>query len=178
MCASASESIELCFASRRLIMKLQYLDATPMIQALRDDPGTFEMRHRCMVHRASQHWLIFDENGNARILSRCSCAELPISRQHSRELKSAMEIWQQTYWRPLMAREAAERRTAEINRQFAAHFRRSRLRRTADLCLALLRITAWQPNYRIDPSLPEDNELCPRPPAATGRAHESELLSA
>jgi hypothetical protein len=98
-----------------------YLDAAPMIRSLSDNPSEFEMDHDGIRHRPSRHWLRFDVDGNAELMARCNCVELPISRQQSEELRVAVAAWQHTYWRPLMAREAAERRVAEINRAFAEH---------------------------------------------------------
>jgi hypothetical protein len=113
------------------------LDAGPMIRALSKDPEVFEIRRNCLRHRPSRHWLIFDANGNARIIARCSCTELPVSREQSKQLREAFAVWEETYWRPLMARETAERRVAEINREFARHFGpKTRWQRAVDTVLA------------------------------------------
>jgi hypothetical protein len=100
----------------------EYLDARPMIRAFYEAPGDFEIRRNCLRHRPSRHWLVFDEAGNARIVARCECMVLRISRRQSRQLYEAAAIWKESYWQPLLARAAAERRVAAINREFAAHF--------------------------------------------------------
>ena len=103
-------------------MDYYFIDASPMIRALRQNPSEFEMRYNCVRHRPSRHWLGFDPNGTARLSAHCSCAEFPISAEQSAELRAAVANWKEIYWRPLMAREAAARRVAEINREFARHF--------------------------------------------------------
>jgi hypothetical protein len=137
-----------------------YLDAGPMIRALQEDPNDFERRHDCVCHLPSRHWLAFDADGNARIFARCSCSELPINRQQSLELRAAVAKWEETYWRPLRARQAAARRVAEINREFARHFGpKSWWRRAIDVFLIRFGTGATEPRFHIDPSLPEDREL-------------------
>jgi hypothetical protein len=137
-----------------------YLDAGPMIRALREDPSDFERRHNCVRHRPSRHWLAFDTDGNARIFARCSCTELPINREQSVELRAAVAKWEETHWRPLRAREAAARRVAEINREFARHFGpKSWWRRAIEAVLIRFSTDATEPRFHIDPSLPEDREL-------------------
>lgn len=141
-------------------MSSLYLDAGPMIRALLDSPDDFERCHNCVRHRPSRHWLTFDRNGNARIFARCSCAELPISREQSIELRSALARWEEAYWRPLVVREAAARRVAEINREFARHFGpKTGWRRVVEALSALLGFGVVAPGLHIDPSLPEDQEL-------------------
>jgi hypothetical protein len=113
------------------------LDAGPMIRALSKDPEVFEIRRNCLRHRPSRHWLILEANRNARIIARCSCTELPVSREQSKQLREAFAVWEETYWRPLIARETAERRVAEINREFARHFGpKTRWQRAVDTVLA------------------------------------------
>jgi hypothetical protein len=155
-------------------MDVFYLDAGPMIRALSEDPEAFEIRRNCLRHRPSRHWLIFDANGNARIFARCSCAELPISREQSKQLREAFAVWEETYWRPLVAREAAQRRVAEINREFARHFGpKTWWQRAVDTGLAWFGIRASEPHFHIDPSLPEDAELRADAPSARGSSqHE------
>jgi hypothetical protein len=150
-----------------------------MIRALRDDPEAFEIRHNCIRHRPSRHWLAFDDQGNARIFSRCSCAELPISRDQSEALMIAAAAWEDKYWRPMMAQEAAARRVAEISRQFARHFRRrSRLQRVLDACLSLIGVLTEEPADFSDPFPPAAAEWRARPPAPRQQAEKSELFSA
>ena len=159
-------------------MEYFYLDASPMIRALQQSPSEFELRHECVRHRPSRHWLAFDPNGTARIFARCNCAEFPISRDQSIELRMAVANWEETYWRPLMAREAAARRVAKINREFARHFGpRTRWRRAVDAVLAWFGISAREPRLHIDPSLPEDADLHACPPNGP-EPSQDELVSA
>jgi hypothetical protein len=155
-----------------------YLDASPMVRALSEDPEAFEIRRNYLRHRPSRHWLIFDANGNARIFARCSCAELPVSREQSKQLREAFAVWEETYWRPLVTREAAERRVAEINREFARHFGpKTRWQRAVDVVSQWFGVRALQPRFRIDPSLPEDAELHAGPLPVAGSSR-NELTSA
>ena len=156
-----------------------YLDVSPMIRALWEAPETFETDGYFVYHRPSRHWLRFDAQGNARIAARCNCAELPVSREQSDLLRAAIAVWQQTYWRPLLAREAAERRVAEINRAFAKHFRpRSRLRRVFDAVCSILGVDGRTPPKRIGLSPPRYVGLPVRPAPATRKQQQEELLSA
>jgi hypothetical protein len=156
-----------------------YLDAAPMIQALSENPSAFEVDGNFIRHRPSRHWLSFDWHGNALIAARCNCAELRVSRQQSDALRAAVAVWQETYWRPLIAREAAERRVAAINRAFAKHFRpRGKLRRAFDVVLTFFGLKDRSSLHAIDPSLPEDAELRARPAPAAHELEREELLSA
>lgn len=153
-----------------------YLDAGPMIRALNEDPEAFETRGNCLHHRPSRHWLSFDAKGNARIFARCSCAELSISPEQSAELRTAVANWKETYWRQQIARAAAARRVAEINREFARHFGpKTRWRRALDAVAAWFGVRASEPHFHIDPSLPEDAELHAAAPPAPD---QDELISA
>jgi hypothetical protein len=116
-----------------------YLDASPMIRALSESPSEFEMEGNFVRHKPSRHVLKFDVHGNAQLVARCNCSQLPISQQQSDELRAAVAAWMDVYWRPLMARQAAERRVGEINRAFGEHFRpRGILRRTLDAVLSFI----------------------------------------
>jgi hypothetical protein len=155
-----------------------YLNASPMIRALQQNPSEFELRYDCVRHRPSRHWLGFDPNGNARITARCNCAQFPISPEQSAELRTAVANWKETYWGPLMVREAAERRVAEINREFARHFApKTRWRRGVEAVLAWFGCRAPEPHFHIDPTLPEDADLRRDPPAAPASAQD-EMISA
>jgi hypothetical protein len=153
-----------------------YLDAGPMIRALSEDPGAFEIRRNCVRHRPSRHWLAFDIDGTARIFARCDCAILPVNREQSEQLQAAVAHWEESYWRPLLAQAAAERRVAEINRGFAKHFGPpSKARQLRDAIRAIFGIGPRQSRMHIDPSLPEDEELLVRPMPAMQEAEEEEI---
>jgi hypothetical protein len=128
-----------------------------------------------LSHRPSRHWLAFDTDGTARIFARCDCAVLPVNRQQSEQLQAAVAHWEESYWQPLLAQAAAERRVAEINREFARHFGPpGKARQLLDAIRAVLGIGPRQSRLHIDPSLPEDAELLVRP---MPEADEDEIAS-
>src|SRR5260370_14606907 len=102
---------------------MAYLDLSPMLQAMRVRPGEFELQGAYLHHVPSHHLLNFDTSGNARVHARCDCAMLNVSREQSEEMKAAMSAWKVVYWEPHLAQIEAEKRAAEINREFASHFR-------------------------------------------------------
>jgi len=102
---------------------MAYLDLTPMLQAMRARPAEFEMQGSYLRHIPSHHLVNFDLWGNARVHARCDCAILDVSREQSDELRSAIAAWKVVYWEPHLAQLEAERRAAQINREFASHFR-------------------------------------------------------
>lgn len=155
-----------------------YLDARPMIRALYEEPEEFEIRRNCLRHRPSKHWLIFDDDGNARILARCDCMVLPVSREQSEDLHEAAVTWETSYWQPLLARAATERRVAEINREFNRHFQPRRCRAVIDALRSLLGLTPRRSASWVDPSLPGSVELRPWRPAEGAEGQLMDLLSA
>jgi hypothetical protein len=102
---------------------MAYLDLSPMLQAMRVRPSEFEMQGAYLHHVPSHHLLNFDTSGHARVHARCDCAMLDVSRDQSEEMKAAMSAWKVVYWEPHLAQIEAEKRAAEINREFASHFR-------------------------------------------------------
>ena len=150
-----------------------FLDLTPMLRAIRERPGEFDMREGGDLHHLpSRHLVKFDPQGNARIYARCECSQLTVRREQSLEMQEAFQIWTEAYWKPLQARRAAERRVAEINRQFAAHFRPpGRWWRL----LASLRAHLLGSQFAVDSDLPEDWDLVRRVPSP--RAAASALRS-
>jgi hypothetical protein len=160
-------------------MMENYLDLSPMIRALRESPTEFEMEGNFVRHRPSRHVLKFDVHGNAQLVARCNCSQLPIRQQQSNELRAAVAVWMDVYWRPLMTRQAAKRRVVEINQAFAEYFRpRGKFRRAFEAVLSFLGLDHSGSFCRADPSLPEDDELRARPTAATQEPKPRELLSA
>ena len=95
---------------------MAYLDIAPTIDALRSRPSDFELRRGALVHKPSRHTFRFDPLGGARVDAECDCALLSVSSEQSRDLRAAIEMWRSDYWRMV-----------EINREFAAHFRRPSL---------------------------------------------------
>jgi hypothetical protein len=155
-----------------------FLDLTPMLRAIRERPGEFDMREGGDLHHLpSRHLVKFDPQGNARIYARCECSQLTVRREQSLEMQEAFQIWTEAYWNPLQARRAAERRVAEINRQFAAHFRPpGRWWRL----LASLRAHLLGSRFAVDSDLPEDWDLVrkgPEFPSSSERTKERESLT-
>jgi hypothetical protein len=99
------------------------LDISPMLTALREAPSEFDMRGGELRHIPSRHTFGFSADGRAMVTrTRCDCALLTVSERQSAALKAALGTWTATYWDPLVARRAEERRVARINRAFARHF--------------------------------------------------------
>jgi hypothetical protein len=89
-----------------------------MIAALRERPDEFEMRRGWLAHKPSRHYVRFGSDGTVSFEALCDCTTLAIRPEEARELHAAFRTWQQDYWHPL-----------QVNRQFASHFQRRRLRR-------------------------------------------------
>jgi hypothetical protein len=103
---------------------MTYLDISPMLVALREQPSTFELRGAELHHLPSHHSFGFTRGGGTAVTRAwCDCAALPISEPQSAEFKGVFDAWVQSYWLPRLAAEAEARRVAKINRHFASHFR-------------------------------------------------------
>ena len=106
---------------------MTYLDASPMIHALRTSPETFEFTNGSLHHIPSRHRFQFDWEGRVRVEARCDCAFLAVNRDQENTLCQAFNEWRANYWRPI-----------EINREFAMHFERpTRFRQV------LIDLTEW-----------------------------------
>ena len=90
---------------------LRYLDASPMISALRFQPSDFEFSGGSLLHVPSRHRFHFDRRGKVTIEARCGCAVVEVKPEQSDELFSTFKTWRREYWTPI-----------EINREFASHF--------------------------------------------------------
>ncbi len=157
----------------------RYLDLSPMLQAISEQPADFEMDKQYLLHVPSGHRVAFDAQGHARIHARCACAEFSVSPAQSAEIEAAIARWEERYWRPLVARKAAEHRVAEIDRAFAVRFRpRSALRKWWDnvVSAALGRDKPFSLDA-IDLQLPEDADLAPVPSRHRGRAERIRSLT-
>jgi hypothetical protein len=103
---------------------MAYLDISPMLVALREQPAEFDLRGDKLRHIPSRHVFGFTSGGRAIVTrTRCDCAALTITERQSALLKAALDDWRGAYWEPMVARKAEERRIARINREFARHFR-------------------------------------------------------
>ena len=91
---------------------VRYLDVSPMISALRFQPGDFEYSHGSLNHVPSRHRFRFDLLGGVTIDAMCGCAAMSIRPEQSDELVSMFKTWREYYWQPL-----------ETDREFASHFR-------------------------------------------------------
>jgi hypothetical protein len=119
---------------------MTYLDVSPMIVALRVAPEEFEIKEGWLRHIPSMHDFEFSKTGNVRIRAHCNCAMLSIKGEQESQLNEQYLEWQRLYWRPLL-----------INREFAAHFRRSRARQL------LINFVAW-----LHRKVLEDRHVHPR----------------
>jgi hypothetical protein len=89
----------------------RYLDASPMISALRFQPGDFEFSHGSLFHVPSKHRFHFDRRNNVSIEARCGCAMLEMNPEQREELAATFRTWRHEYWTPV-----------ETNQEFASHF--------------------------------------------------------
>lgn len=103
---------------------MRTLDLTPVLTAMRERPGDFEMDDAWLRHRPSRHSFLVARGKLERIEAACSCAELRVEPQQAEQFAAVHNAWIEAYWCPLQIQRAAQRRAAEINRQFAAHFLR------------------------------------------------------
>jgi hypothetical protein len=101
---------------------MRTLDLTPMMSAMRDRPGDFIFESPWLRHRPSGHSFLIVGGVLARIETPCSCGELRPNQSQTDEFARVFNSWMSIYWQPLQAYRAAERRAAEINRQFTSHF--------------------------------------------------------
>jgi hypothetical protein len=109
---------------------MTYLDISPMLVALREQPSDFELRGVELHHLPSRHSFGFTRGGRSAVTRAwCDCAALPISETQSTEFKTAFDGWMLCYWQPRLAAQAEAKRIARINRHFASHFKPSLARR-------------------------------------------------
>lgn len=109
---------------------MTYLDISPMLVALREQPANFQLRGAELHHVPSRHSFGFTRGGGAAVTRAwCDCAALPISETQSSQFKLAFDDWMRSYWQPRQAQAEEARRIAKINRHFASHFRPSLARR-------------------------------------------------
>jgi len=90
---------------------MAYLDISPMLAAMREQPDTFSMSNGWLKHRPSHHRFKVQAGGHVIVDAECGCAGLSVRTEQGRELYEALQSWQAEYWVP-----------REINRHFARHF--------------------------------------------------------
>jgi hypothetical protein len=130
---------------------MRTLDLAPAMNAMQNRPGDFVFQAPWLRHRPSGHSFLMLSGALTRIEARCSCAELRPNRAQLDEFAATYKVWMSTYWQPLQAEAAAERRAAEINRQFAAHFRPPSAVGRISLRLADAWRAAWRELMRPGP---------------------------
>lgn len=89
----------------------RYLNATPLIDALRFQPEDFELKNGWLSHTPSRHRFQFERSGKVTIEANCSCAAMSIRPEQKEELISMFQTWRNEYWIPL-----------ETNLEFSSHF--------------------------------------------------------
>jgi hypothetical protein len=91
---------------------MAYLDISPMLAAMREQPDAFSLSGGWLKHRPSHHWFKVHADGHVIVDAECGCAGLSVRAEQGRQLYEALESWRAEYWVP-----------REINRHFARHFR-------------------------------------------------------
>jgi hypothetical protein len=122
-----------------------HLDVSPMISALRLQPGDFEYAHGSLHHVPSHHRFQFDRFGRVSIDAACGCAALAIKPEQTDELVGMFKIWRENYWIPL-----------ETNREFASHFSKPNawVRLFRDIRMALRRFIRLENPVTIPVTIP------------------------
>ena len=92
---------------------VRFLNATPLIDALRFQPEDFELKHGWLSHAPSRHRFQFERSGKVTIEANCACAAMSVRPEQKEELIQMFHTWRSEYWVPL-----------ETNREFASHFAR------------------------------------------------------
>ena len=90
---------------------VRYLNATPLIDALRFQPEDFELKHGWLSHAPSRHRFQFERSGKVTIEADCNCSAMSIRPEQTEELIQTFHTWRTGYWVP-----------SETNREFASHF--------------------------------------------------------
>ena len=90
---------------------VRYLNASPLIDALRFQPEDFELKHGWLTHAPSRHRFQFDRKGRVTIEANCSCANMSIRPEQQEDLTAMFQTWRSEYWVPM-----------QTNREFASHF--------------------------------------------------------
>jgi hypothetical protein len=155
---------------------LRALDLSPLSTAMYERPGEFEMDGPWLRHKPSRHAFFIRKGKLARIEARCSCAMLSFAPEQAEEFARALTVWSDRYWRPLQIERDAELRAAEINRQFALHFRPPGRLGWVRMRLADAWHAAWEALTRPDPPPLSLAPLQPELPAV-GTAPEREATT-
>jgi hypothetical protein len=123
---------------------MAYLELSPLIVSLRERPDEFELDRGWLTHFPSRHSFKFDREGDVRLRAHCDCAFLSIRPEDGQELLTAFQTWRTEYWRPI-----------EINREFAAHFRRPNpVKRFVRRLVAKARQALLDPMLDQEPNIP------------------------
>jgi hypothetical protein len=118
---------------------MAYLNVSPMISALREQPDAFCFESGELHHIPSRHRFLFDSRRHVTIDANCGCSLLHTSKDQEIALYDAYQEWRTNYWRAI-----------EINREFAAHFAPpTRLRAWLIALTGWLHRAALTPRHRI-----------------------------
>jgi hypothetical protein len=148
-------------------MEYFYLDIGRMIRRLQQRPDEFAIRNRCIQHRATRHRLIFERDGNGRVVARCNRVDFPVSREQGIALRVAVENWEGLHSRPPIARDPIGRATRWVNSALARYFGPgARWRQAIDAAWAWVAVTVGtrsrpssKPSLRIVSARAEDAEF-------------------
>ncbi|RBP13748.1 hypothetical protein DFR50_11110 [Roseiarcus fermentans] len=139
-------SVDFHYPAERAV---RYLNANPLIEALRFQPEDFELKHGWLNHAPSRHRFQFERSGKVTIEANCSCAVMSIRPEQKQELIAMFHTWRSEYWVPL-----------QTNQEFASHFARPNawVRLVRDIRMAFRRFVR-----REEPAgLPAADVLAPR----------------
>ena len=89
-----------------------YLDISPMLAAMREQPDAFSLSRGWLKHHPSNHRFKVQADGFVVVDAECGCATLSVRTEQGLQLNEAMKTWRAEYWVP-----------HEINQHFARHFR-------------------------------------------------------
>ncbi len=101
-------SVDFHYPAERTV---RFLNASPLIDALRFQPEDFELKHGWLTHAPSRHRFQFDRKGRVTIEANCSCAAMSVRPEQQDELFGMFRTWRNEYWTPM-----------ETNREFGSHF--------------------------------------------------------
>lgn len=106
---------------------MTYLDISPILVALREQPDTFSLSEGWIIHLPSRHRFQVQAGGSVTLEAAYGDAGLSVHAQQGRQLHQAVASWRAEYWIP-----------REISRHFGYPCRRASLgqrwrRKVADL---------------------------------------------
>jgi hypothetical protein len=91
-----------------------YLDISPILAAMREQPDAFSLSDGWLIHRASRHRFKVQADGHVIVDAARGCSHRSVRNEQGRQLYEALETWQAEHWIP-----------REINRHFSSCIRPS-----------------------------------------------------